>query len=147
MYLKELRTLENVSPIDATQKVLSDLHVAQECEQKKIVEQIAEQTHHLDNFKSSYQILTDDLQQSQFITKSAEGAITSARAAIVKVQALIRDNLRQRAKTCNEKKRAEELEAAIDQVQQELNVRSSQLEILQAQLAKKKLLSDEQLRV
>jgi len=32
-------------------------------------------------------------------------------------------------------------------VQQELNVRSSQLEALQAQLAAKKLLSDEELRV
>ena len=89
MYLKELRTLENVSPIDATQKVLSDLHAAQECEQKKIVEQIAEQTYHLDNFKSSYQTLIDDLQQSQFITKSTEGAIASTRAEISKAQALI----------------------------------------------------------
>ena len=58
--------------------------------------------------------------------------------------ALIRDN---KQKHANEKKRAEELEAARDQVQQELNVRSSQLEALQTQLATKKLLSDEKLRV
>jgi len=41
---------------------------------------------------------------------------------MAKVPALIRDN---KQKLANEKKRAEELEAARDQVQQELNVRSS----------------------
>ena len=111
---------------------------------KNIEEQIAQQTRHLDDFKSSYQILTDDLQQSKFITKSAEGAISSPRAVIAKTQALIRDNEK---KLANEKQRAEELEAARDQVQQELNVWSSQLEALQAQLAGRKLLSDEELRV
>jgi len=88
--------------------------------------------------------MIDDLQQSKFITKSAEGAITFAWMAIAKAQALIWDNDQ---KFANEKKRAEELGVARDRVQQELNVRSSQLEALQAQLAAKKLLSDEELRV
>jgi len=75
MYSKKLKTLENVSPIDTTKQVLSDLHTAQECERKKIEEQIAEQTRHLDDFNSNYQTLTNDLQQSEFITKSTEGAV------------------------------------------------------------------------
>ena len=41
----------------------------------------------------------------------------------------------------------EELEAAKSRVQQELNVRTSKLDALQAQLAAKKLLLDEKLRV
>jgi len=73
----------------------------------------------------SYQTLTDYLQQSKCIIKSTEGAVVSARAAITKVQALIRDN---EQKLSNEKKRAEELEATRDWVQQELKVRTSQLE-------------------
>ena len=81
---------------------------------------------------------------TEFITKSVERAIASARAVIAKVQALIWDN---EQKFANENKRAEELEAARDWVQQELNVWFSQLEALQAQLAAKKLLSDKELRV
>jgi len=46
---------------------------------------------------------------------------------IAKAQGLIRDNEQKHA---NKKKGAEELEAARDQVQQELNVRSSKLEVL-----------------
>jgi len=66
-----LRTLENVSPVDVAQQLLSDFRTAQECEQKKVEEQIAKQTRHLDDSKASYQTLTDDLQQSEFIPKSA----------------------------------------------------------------------------
>jgi len=62
MYSKELRTLDNVSLIDTAQQALNDLRAAQECEQKKNEEQIAEQTHHLDDFKSSYQTMTYNLQ-------------------------------------------------------------------------------------
>ena len=40
----------------------------------------------------------------------------------------------------------EELEATRSQVQQELNIRSSRLEALRAQLATKKLLTDEELQ-
>jgi len=57
--------------------------------------------------------LIDNLQQPEFITKSTEGPIVSARAAIVKAQALIRDN---EQKLANKKKRTEELEAARDWV-------------------------------
>ena len=105
MYSKELRTIDNVSPVGAAQQVLSDLCAAQECERKK-VEVLVVQTRHLDDFMASYQTLIDDLQQSEFITKKAERAIASARAAITKTQALIRDN---EQKLANEKKRAEEV--------------------------------------
>ena len=57
--------------------------------------------------------MIDNLQQPEFITKSTEGPIVSARAAIVKAQALIRDN---EQKLANKKKRTEELEAARDWV-------------------------------
>jgi len=63
MYSKELRILANVSPIDIAWQALSDLRVAKECEWKKIEEQIAEQTRHLDDFMSNYQTMTNDLQQ------------------------------------------------------------------------------------
>jgi len=38
IYLKELRTLENASLIDAAQQVLINLSSAQECEWKKVEE-------------------------------------------------------------------------------------------------------------
>ena len=60
-YSKELRILENASLVDAAQQVLSNLRAAQEYNRKKVEEQIAEQTHHLDDSKASYQTLTDDL--------------------------------------------------------------------------------------
>ena len=65
--------------------------------------------------------------------------IGSVRAAIAGVQALIHDN---ELKVANKQKRVEELEAAKSQVQQELDVHTSRLEALQAQLAAKKLLSN-----
>ena len=101
-------------------------------------------TRHLNDSKASYQNLTDDLQRSEIITKSVESVIASSWVAIAKVQALIQDNEK---KLANEKKRANETEAARNRLQQKLNVRSSQLEVLQTQLATKKLLSDEELRV
>jgi len=76
--------------------------------------------------------------------KSVNGVIASTRVVIAKAQALIWDN---KQKLANEKKRVEEFEATRDQVQQELNVQSSQVEAFQAQLTLKKLLSDEELRV
>ena len=113
-------------------------------QRKQIEEQIAEQIRHLDDSMSIYQTLIDDLRQSEFITKSAEGSIANARSVIAKAQTLIWDY---KQKFANEKKRAEELEAARDRVQQELNARSSQLEALHTWLATKKVLSDEELRV
>ena len=70
--------------------------------------------------------------------------IASAQAAITKAQALIYYN---EQKLATEKKKVEELEAAKSRVQQVLNVHTSKLEAIQAQLAAKKLLSDEELRV
>jgi len=63
--------------------------------------------------KASYQKLIYDLQKSEFITKGAEGAIASARAAIAKAQALIQDN---EQKSANEKKKVEKLEAVKSRV-------------------------------
>ena len=63
------------------------------------------------------------------VTKNAEGVIASARAVIAKMQALIYDN---EQKLMNEKKKMEEFKAAKSRAQQKLNVRSSQLEAVQA---------------
>ena len=52
MYSKELRTLENATPVDAAQPVLSNSHAAQESEHKRVEEQIDEQTCHVDDFRS-----------------------------------------------------------------------------------------------
>jgi len=71
--------------------------------------------------------LVNDLQQSEIVTKGAEGLIASARAVIAKVQALIRDN---ELKVENEKKRIEKLGAAKSQVQLELDVHTLRLEAL-----------------
>ena len=63
--------------------------------------------------------------------------------AIAKAQALIQDH---ELKLANEKKRMEELETTKHRVQKELDDQSSELETLWAQLAKKELISDEELR-
>ena len=78
------------------------------------------------------------------ITKNAEDVIASARAAIAKAWALIQDN---EQKLANKKKKMEELEDTKSQVQHEFDVHTSKLEALQAQLAARKLSSDEELRV
>jgi len=70
--------------------------------------------------------------------------IASARSTTAKAKTLIHDN---KKKLANEKKNMEELEATKSWVQQELDVHTSKLEALQAQLAMKKLLSDDELRV
>ena len=56
---------------------------------------------------------------------------------------MIQDNEQTLAR---EKKKMEELEATRSQVQQEINVQSSRLETIQAQLATKKLFTDEVLQ-
>jgi len=88
----------------------------------------------LDDSKT-IQNLTNDLQRFEFVTKNVEGVIASARAAIAKAQTLICDN---EQKLANEKKKVEKLEATKSRVQQELDVHTSRLEALQAQLASKK---------
>ena len=93
--------------------------------------------------KVSYQNLPDDLQRSEIVTKSVEGVIASAQAAIAKAQALIHDN---ELKLANERKRVEELEAAKGQVQEELDVHTLKLEAFQPQFVTKKLLPEEELR-
>ena len=72
-----------------------------------------------------------------------ESVIASSRVAIAKAQALIQDNEQKLAI----KKKVEEFEAAKSWIQQELNVYTIKLESLQAQVAAKKLLSDEELCV
>ena len=69
--------------------------------------------------------------------------IASARAAAAKAQDLIHDN---ELKLVNERKSLEELKAVKGQVKQELDARTLKLEALQAQIATKKLLSEEELR-
>ena len=88
-YLKDLRNLESTNPVDNAQVVLNNLRAIQEHERKEVEEQIAEHACHLNDFKVSYQNLTDDLQRFEIVTKNAEGVITSARAAIAKAHVLI----------------------------------------------------------
>ena len=130
--------------IDDAQQVLCHLLAIQKCERKEFEGQIAEQACYLDDSKASYQKLTDDLQRSKIITKNAEGIIASAQAMIAKAQALIQDK---EQKLVTEKKKVEEFEVAKSRVQQKLNVHTSKLEDLQAQLTAKKHLLDAELRV
>ena len=69
--LKELRTLEKVSPLDEARSMLDKLLNAQEHERKEIEEQMAEEAHHLNDFQASYQRLVDDFRESEVITKNA----------------------------------------------------------------------------
>ena len=142
--MKELRTLEKASPVDVARLMLNNLFTAQECERKEMEEQMAEEARHLNVFQASYQRLVDDSRESEVITKNAEQIIATAQAVIAKTQALIQVN---EQKFAAAKKRLEELEAAKKQIQEDLTVRSSKLESLQAQLATKKFLSEEELRV
>ena len=64
--------------------------------------------------------------------------------AIAEAQALIQDH---ELKLANEKKKVEELQTIRHRVQQELDDYYSKLEALQTQLASKKFLSDQELRV
>ena len=84
--------------------------------------------------------MVDYSRESEVITKNAEQVITTARAAIAKAQALIPVN---KQKLVAVRKRLEELEATKKRIQEDLTARSSKLESLQAQLAKKKFLSVE----
>jgi len=119
MYLKNPRNLESTNLVDDAQHSLSDLHAAQERDRKEVEEQIAEQACHLVDSKASYQNLTNNLQICKIVEHNAEGVIVSAQASIAKPQTLIQDN---EQKHVNENKRVEELEAAKNRVQQELNV-------------------------
>ena len=54
--------------------------------------QIAEEAHHLHNFRGDYQRLVDDSKESKIIIRSAEQVIATARETTAKVQALIQVN-------------------------------------------------------
>ena len=107
-------------------------------------EQMAEEAYYLHNFQASYQILVDDSRESEVVTKNTEQVITTTRAAIAKVQALIQVN-EQKLAAC--RKRLIELEAAKKRVQEDLAAHSSKLESFQAQLATKRFLSEKELQV
>ena len=72
--------------------MLNKLLAAQECEQKEIEEQMAEEACHFNKFQASYQRLVDDSGESEIITKNAEQVVANAQAAIAKAQALIQVN-------------------------------------------------------
>jgi len=124
--------------------MLNKILTIQECEKKEMEEQMAEEACHLHNFQASYQRLVDDSRESEVITKNAEQAITTARATIAKAQALIQVN---EQKLVAARKKLEELEVAKKRIQEDLTARSSKLESLQVQLATKKFLSKDELRV
>ena len=75
VYSKELRNLERASLVADAQRVSENLCANWEREQKEIEERIADEAHCLHDFKACYQNLTDDLQRSEIVTKSAEGMI------------------------------------------------------------------------
>ena len=70
--------------------------------------------------------------------------MATVRVTIARAQALIETN---EQKLIAARKRLEELETARTQVQENLTAHSSKLESLQAQLATKRFLSEEELRV
>ena len=130
--------------MDEARLMLNKLLTAQEFERKEMEEQMVKEACHLNDFQASYRRLVDNSRESEVITKNAKQVIANAQAVIVKVQALIQVN---KLKLTAAKKRLEMLEATKKWVQEDLTARSFKLESLQAQLAMKKLLSEEELRV
>jgi len=142
--LRELKTLEKASSMDEARSMLGKILAAQAHERKEIEEQMTKEARHLHNFQADYQRLVDDLKASEVVIQSAEQVIATAQAAIAKAQALIQVN---KQKLAVVRKKLEELETAKTQVQENLAVHSSRLESLQTQLATKRFLSEEELRV
>ena len=143
-HLKELKSLENVGSVDEVRTTLDKLLAAQEHERKEMEEQIAEEARHLQHFQADCQRLIGDSKESEIIIQSAEQVIATARATIAKAEALIEIN---EQKLAAARKRLEELENARTQAEESLSAHSSRLESLQAQLAAKRFLSEEELRV
>ena len=77
--------------MDEARSMLNKLLTAKEQERKEM-EQMAEEARHLHNFQASYQTLVDDSRKSEVVTKNAEQVITTAQAAIAKAQNLIQVN-------------------------------------------------------
>ena len=105
---------------------------------------MAVEARHLQHFQVDYQRLVGDSKESEIVIQSAEQVITTARITIATVQTLIEAN---EQKLAVARKRLEELEVAKTQVQENLTAHSSRLESLQAQLATRRFLSKEELRV
>ena len=61
VYSNELQNLGTASPVADAQRVSENLRPSQEREKKEIEEQIAEEARCLDDFKTRYQDLTDNL--------------------------------------------------------------------------------------
>ena len=105
---------------------------------------MAEEACHLHNFQVDYQRLVDDSKESEVVIQSTQQVITTAQAAIVRAQALIEAN---EQKLVIVRKKLEELKTVKMQVQENLAAHASRLESLQTQLATKRFLSEEELRV
>jgi len=105
---------------------------------------MAEEARHLQHFHADHQRLIGDSKESEIVIHSAEQVITTARITIARAQALIEANEQKLVVT---RKRLEELETVRTQVQENLTAHSFKLESLQAQLATKRFLSKEELRV
>jgi len=142
--MKELKTLENASSMDEARLMLGNLLAAQEHERKDMEEQIAVEARNLQHFQADYQRLVDDSKESEVVIQSPEQVIATAQVAIAKAQALIQVN---KQKLVIARKKLEELKTAKTWVQENLVAHSSRLESLQAQLATKRFLSEEELRV
>ena len=130
--------------MDEARSILNKLLIAQEHERKETREQMTKEARHLHNFQASYQRLVDNFKKPKVVTKNAEQVITTARVTIAKAQALIQVN---EQKLAAARERLEELEAAKKLVQEDLTAYSFKLESLQAQLATKRFVSEEELRV
>ena len=107
-------------------------------------EQIAEEGRHLQHFQADHQRLIGDSKESEIVIQSAKQVIATARATIARAQALIEIN---EQNVVAARKRLEGLKTARTQVEENLFAHSSRLESLQAQLATKRFLSEEELRV
>ena len=142
-YSANLRHLESANQDGIAHFVLGNLCAEHERSLEEAEIEIAERNCCLDETRSSYQGLSDDLQKSEFNAKSAKVVITSAREAITRAQVLLKDNEQILAL---EKKRMEELEDNRGKVNLVLNAESSELETLCAKLAAEKLLTKEELR-
>jgi len=130
--------------MDEARSTLSKLLAAQEHERKEIEKQMAEEARHIQQFQADYQRRVGDQKESEVVIQSVEQIIATAQIIIAKAQVLIEAN---ENKLAAARKRLEDSEATKKLVQEDLTAHSSRLESFQAQLATKRFLFEEELRV
>jgi hypothetical protein len=156
-HLRELESLAGTSSVSEVQATFTRLLAAQEQERKEAEARIDAEVRSLEYSRAECQKLADDSRESELVMQSTEHVITSARDTIAKARDTIAKAQETIAKAeavlvINEEKLVtikEELagqQAAKARAEESLSLHSSRVESLQAQLAAKPFLSEEELR-